>query len=238
LGAQATNQEKSLGEFDIMAQTYQNGPFMGPLDMTQAIINQHRDTIVGAFASDSYVANSLDIQHEPIYDSWTAAAAGTVTTQSSQWFVNVANNSGKTLAQTNMGTSRRLDAPQSHSIQSIKLRWSENIALADALALVNGFAFNLIIATKSFNLAPIWQYPAGGGVFLPSNTNATTSNVINGDPSRSAQLRLALPIVIGNQLNFQAQLEGNSITLAAGGAGGTGVTMWCALDGLHARAVV
>jgi hypothetical protein len=207
-------------------------------DMTQAIINQHRDTIVGAFASDSYVANSLDIQHEPIYDSWTLAAASVLNTLSSQWFVNVASNSGKTLAQTNMGSARRLDAPQSHSIQSIKLRWSENLALADALAIVNGFAFNLIIATKSFNLAPIWQYPAGGGVYIPSNTNTTVSNIINGDPSRSAQLRLALPIVIGNQLNFQAQLEGNAITLTASGSGGTGATMWCALDGLHARAVV
>lgn len=221
-----------------MAQSYQNGPYAAPQDMTTAIINQHRDTIVGAFASDSYVANSLDIQHEPIYDSWTVAASGTLSTQASQWFVNVANNSGKTLAQTNMGTSRRLDAPQSHSIQSIKLRWSENVAFADALAVVNGFAYNLVIATKSFNLAPIWQYPAGGGIYIPSNTNTGTSAIVNGDPSRSAQLRLALPIVIGNQLNFQAELEGNTITLAATGAGGTGVTMWCALDGLHARAVV
>jgi hypothetical protein len=216
----------------------QYGPYSSPQDMTAAIINQHRDTIVGAFASDSYVANSLDIQHEPIYDSWTLAQAGTLSTQASQWFVNVANNSGKTLAQTNMGTSRRLDAPQSHSIQSIKLRWSENIAYGDALAIVNGFAFNLIIATKSFNLAPIWQYPAGGGIFIPSNTNTGTSNIINGDASRAAQLRLALPIVIGNQLNFQAQLEGTTITLLATAAGGVGVTMFCALDGLHARAVV
>ncbi len=221
-----------------MAQSYQNGPYAGPMDMTAAIINQHRDTIVGAFASDSYVANSLDIQHEPIYDSWTVAAAGTLSSQASQWFVNVANNSGKTVAQTNMGTSRRLDAPQSHSIQSIKLRWSENVAFADALAVVNGFAYNLIIATKSFNLAPIWQYPAGGGIYIPSNTNTGVSAISNGDLSRSAQLRLALPIVIGNQLNFQAELDGNTITLAATGAGGTGMTMWCALDGLHARAVV
>lgn len=38
-------------------------------DITTAIINQHRALIIAAFASDSYVANSLDIQHEPIYDS-------------------------------------------------------------------------------------------------------------------------------------------------------------------------
>lgn len=225
-----------------MASNFQNGPYAAPQDMTQAIINQHRDTIVGAFASDSYVAASLDIQHEPIYDSWTVAAGQPLNTSASQWFVNVANNSGKTLAQTNMGSSRRLDAPQSHSIQSIKLRWSENLLLADALPIVNGFAFNLIITTKSFNLAPIWQYPAGGGIYLQSAattaTGTTISNNSNGDLSRAAQLRLALPIVIGNQLNFQAQLEGNAITLTASGSGGTGATMWCVLDGLHARAVV
>ena len=209
-----------------------------PTDMTSAIINQHRDTIIGAFASDSYVANSLDIQHEPIYDSWVVAAGTALTTLASQWFVNVGTGANKTFAQTNMSSSRRLDAPQSHSIQSIKLRWSENVLLADALALVNGFAFNLIIATKSFNLAPIWQYPAGGGIYVPSSTAAGNTNINNGAPSRAAQLRLALPIVIGNQLNFQAQLEGNQITLATALNGGTGITMWCSLDGLHARAVV
>jgi hypothetical protein len=214
----------------------------GAMDWTRQVIQQHQDTILGAFASDSYVANSLDIQHEPIYDTWTIAAAGTLNTLASQWFVNVGASSGKTLAQTNMQTSRRLDAPQSHSVQSIKLRWSENIAVADVLAIVNGFAFNLIIATKSFNLAPIWQYPAGGGVYVPATSTTAAATTVqfvnNGDPSRSAQLRLALPIVIGNQLSFQAQLEGTQITLAAGGAGGTGVTMQCSLDGLHARAVV
>jgi hypothetical protein len=216
-------------------------PATGPTNMTdstQAIINQHRNVILGAFASDSYVQNSLDIQHEPIYDSFTVAAGAALNTLASQWFTNISNNSGKTFANTNLSTPRRLDAPQSHSIQSIKLRWSENILLADALAITNGFAFNLIIGIKSFNLAPLWQYPAGGGVYVPSTTNTAQSNVNNGDPSRTAQLRLALPIVIGNQLNFYAELEGNQITLTAAGSGGTGVTMWCSLDGLHARVVM
>lgn len=215
-----------------------NGGYTDAATMTNAIVNQHRDTILGAFASDSYVANQLDIQHEPIYDSWTVAAATTLNTLASQWFVQIGGTANKTLAQTNMSTPKRLDAPQSHSIQSIKLRWSENILLADALAIVNGFAFVLYITTKPFNTAPIWQYPAGGGVFVPSTTATATTTVLNGDPSRAAQLRLALPIVIGNQLNFYAQLEGNQITTTAAGSGGSGVTMWCSLDGLHARAVV
>ena len=221
-----------------MATPYGNSGPASTQDMTGAIINQHRDTIIGAFASDSYISNQLDIQHEPVYDSFTLAAGAALTTLASAWFVNVGSNANKTPAQTSMSSPQRLDAPQSHSVQSIKLRWSENILPADALAVMNGFAFNFQIATKSFNLAPIWQYPAGGGIFVPSTTTSGTSWVSNGDLTRAAQLRLALPIVIGNQLNFQAALLGTQITLTAAGSGGTGLTMWCSLDGLHARAVL
>lgn len=205
--------------------------------VANAVLNQHANTILGAFASDSYISNSLDIQHEPVYDSFTLVAGALVNNQTAVWFSNI-TGALKTPAQTSMTTSNRLDAPQSHSIQSIKLRWSENILAADALTVMNGFAFNFVIATKSFNLAPIWQYPAGGGIYAPSTTVNNTSWIANGEATRTAQLRLALPIVIGNQLSFSASLLGNQITLTGSGSGGTGLTMWCSLDGLHARAVL
>jgi hypothetical protein len=191
------------------------------------------------------VSNQLDIQHEPIYDTVTIAANAAVNNVSAVGFINP-QSSTKTIAATSMTTSGRLDAPQAMSIQSIKIRWSESILPSDLLSVVNGFAFVLTVGIKSLNTAPIWQYPAGGGVYVPSQvattqTAAGTAAVVtylnNGVPTREAQLRLALPIVIGNQLNFSCTLQGTSLTLAASGSGGLGLTLQYVFDGLHARAV-
>lgn len=193
--------------------------------------------ILQAFNGDSYINDQLDIQHEPIYDTVTLAAAGIVNATNAAGFVNVGANSSKTLAQTNLNTSQRLDAPQAMSVQTIRIRWSELILPADLFSIVNGFASVLTVGIKPLNTAPIWQYPAGGGIFVPSTTANNVTYLNNGMPTHEAQLKLALPIVIGNQLNFNQTLQGNAFTLAVTGSGGLGITLQYVLDGYHARAV-
>src|SRR5262249_4477980 len=117
--------------------------------------------------------------------------------------------------------------------------------LADLLSILNGFALQFFLGQKPYNTGPIWHYNAGGGIsgaVLNGGTVAaglaTPSTVFtNGWPGRDAMHRLAIPIVIENQMDFGASLQGNAFTLAAGGAGGTGAILVLLLDGLHARGI-
>lgn len=192
--------------------------------------------ILDAFRGNTFAPGTLDIQHTPLYDTVTIAAGGSLSTLTSALFTNVGPSSSKTLAQTNMTQGNRLPAPEAFSIFSIRCRWSETVLLADAITLLNGFALQLVLGNKVYNLAPIWHYNAGGGLtgFL---TTATTAFYSNGTPSREAMHKLALPIVIENQSPFSASLQGSTVTLTAGGSGGTGLTFVCLLDGLYARGV-
>ena len=196
--------------------------------------------IANAFRSQTYISDRIDVQHTPIYDTVTVAA-GSALTSGTQFFTNVGSASGKTYAQTNMSQSQRLPSPEAFSIQSIKVRFSENILFADAISIINGFALEFYLGQKQYQRAPLWQYPAGGGIVsnaTPLAAGVSTGSYTNGVATREAQIALAVPIVIENGMTFYAQLVGtSSYTLTAGGSGGTGVTMTVLLDGLYARGV-
>lgn len=192
--------------------------------------------IVEAFQSQVYIDNRMDVQHTPLYDTVTIAAGSSLSQLTSAFFTNVGPASSKTLAQTNMTQSQRLPAPEAFSIFGIAVRFAENILLADFLSIMNGFAFSLYLGQKRYQLAPLWQYPAGGGI---SGVTTKTDSAFyqNGVPQRTARLSLAVPIVIENQMTFYGQFEGNAYTLTASGSGGTGATIQVLLDGLYARGV-
>jgi hypothetical protein len=199
----------------------------------------NQSLIYQAFGTTTYIGDRVDVQHTPIYDTVTVAAATALTTINTAFFSNVGPASSKTLGQTNMQFANRLQAPQAFSVLSIRFRWSENIALADAYGICNAIALNFSIGQKSYNLAPVWHYSAGGGLYGWSATTVaatTIAAVANGIPSREAAHKLAIPLVLENQSNFAAELTG-TFTLAAGGSGGTGLTAQLLLDGLYVRAV-
>lgn len=201
---------------------------------TQAMITE-------AFASDVYVQNQMDVQHTPLYDTVVIAAGSAITVLSSAFFTNVGAASNKSVGLTNMTQQQRLPSPEAFSIFGIRFRVAENILLADleavmGLGATNGFALETILGQKVYNRAPIWFYAAGGGIFA-SQTLTATSIYTNGLPSREAMHKLAIPIVIENNMTFYSQLNGNSYTLTASASGGTGITMVTLLDGLYARGV-
>jgi hypothetical protein len=203
-------------------------------------LTANQQTIVAAFNSQTYIQDQVDVQHTPIYDTVTIAAGGTLSNLTSAFFQNVGPQSNKTLAQTNMNQPGRLQAPEAFSIFAIRLRISEDILRADLITIMNGFALQFIIGQKTYNLAPVWQYNPGGGIFGQGATAAgpvTPSTLGNGVPARTHMHKLAIPIVIENQANFSASLVGTSQTLTAGGSGGTGATLQLLLDGLYARGV-
>ena len=200
--------------------------------------------ILDAFQSQVYVENRMDVQHTPLYDTVTWNAGDTVTELTGQWFTNVGPSSSKTKAQTNMTQSRRLPAPEAFSVFGIRVFWSPNVLLEDLLNVMNNFALEFYLGQKSYQLAPLWYFTAGAGIdglAATSTTVTATTNTItaysNGSPTRESMHKLALPIVIENQMTFWAQLVGTSTTLTASGSGGNGLRLTILLDGFYARGV-
>ena len=195
--------------------------------------------ISNAFTSQTYVANQIDVQQEPIYDTITTAASGTLATGST-FFVNVGANSGKTLAQTNVLQSQRLPSPEAFSIFSPRIWFSSDILLADAVAILKNLAFVYTMGSKNYNTGPLWHYCAGGGIYGAASTTANNTTITawsNGLPSREAMIALQIPIVIENGMNFYGSLVGTSQVMTAAASGGTGSVIMLLLDGLHARGV-
>jgi hypothetical protein len=205
----------------------------------QQYTDANQAAIVNAFNSSTYISDQVDVQDTPIYDTISIAAGGTVSQNTVSFFTNVGPGSGKTLAQTNMVTNGKLNAPEAFSIMSFRFRFSENVLPADAFAIMNGFALQFTIGIKPYQTGPLWNYNAGGGIYGTS-TNATpvvTSLLSNGQPGRMHMHRLAIPLVIENQATFFGNFVGNPITLTAGGGGGVGATFQLMLCGLYARGV-
>ena len=196
--------------------------------------------IVDAFNSQVYVDNRMDVQHTPLYDTVSLTAAPTtniVSTATSALFTSVGPASGKTLALTNLTQSQKLAAPEAFSIFGFRFRYSENISLLDLYNIINGFCLEFYLGQKVYQRGPLWYYNAGGGIFGTNNqtfTNTTGSVLNNGVPGRNAMHKLAISVVIENQMTFFGQLQGNSYTLNANGAG---FLFQLLLDGLYARGV-
>lgn len=192
--------------------------------------------IVDAFNSTTYVNNRMDVQDTPLYDTviiTAGAPTNILSVLTSALFTNVGPASGKTLALTNMTTQQKLQAPQAFSIFGFRFRWSEDVLLQDLIAILNQFALEFFLGDKCYQRGPLWYYGAGGGVFSGIASLIDTVYV-NGVPGREAMHKLAIPIVIENQMNFYGQLQGNQYTMQAAG---TGFTFQLVLSGLYARGV-
>lgn len=196
----------------------------------------YQDMILQAFSSEVYDANKMDVQHEPIYDTITKAAAATIVQTTDQFFTNVGPQSGKTYAQTNLTTPGQLQSPEAFSIMAIRFRWQENILDTDLFNILSSFALSFWMGQKSYNRAPIWCYNAGGGITAFS-TVTSKSYLSNGVAGRRDMHVLDIPLVIENTQRFFAVLEGNTVTLTAAASGGTGALLQLVLDGYHARGV-
>ena len=193
--------------------------------------------ILNAFNHQIFDQNNLDVQHMQLYDTITLTAASTPTVSNTSFFSNVGPSSNKTVAQTNLTTNRVLQAPEAFSIMAFRLRWLENVLLADLLGILQNYNFEFYIATKIYQQAPLWIFGSGGGIWGVANTSSTTFYT-NGLPSRESMHRLNIPLVLDNQAQFYGQLNGGAFTLTATGSGGTGLQLQLALDGFWARGIL
>ena len=205
--------------------------------MPQQILSSDQQAWIGQqFNGTTYQPNAMYVQHEPLYDT-LATAAGATLANLSQFFTNPA---GKTLAQTNVTTAKRLDAPEAFAVKGIRLRVVESVLLADFIAFMNpqaGYALEFWIGGKYYNRGPVWYYNCGGGVSgLAGTANTAYTNGRTGEPDAHV---LAINIVIDNQASFFGQLVASptALTLTTASNGGTGLVLQMLLDGLHARGV-
>lgn len=200
-----------------------------------SMMPEQQQWIASQFTGTTYQPNSMDVQHEPLYDEISYAAAATIPNLA-QFFTAPA---GKTLAQTNVTTAKKLDAPEAFAVKGIRFRIREDILLADLVTLmdgVTGFCLEFWIGSKPYNRAPVWYYNNGGGVTGFSNIS-TAAALTNGRTGGMDAHTLAVNIVIDNQASFYGQLVGTPVVLTAAGSGGTGASLMMLLDGLHARGV-
>lgn len=206
--------------------------------------NTTSNIILNAFNLEIYDPNMTDVQQTPLYDTVTIAQAASISNTTAQWFINVGANSGKDYSKTNLGQPKRLSAPESFSVQAIRIRISEGTYLTDVINILNGFAFEFWIGQKYYQRAPIWMYNAGGGVVTSggaaTTVAATTINntaITLGQATREAVLQLNLPLVLGNQTDFYAWFVGAAQTLTATASGGFGAIIQVVLDGYYSRGI-
>lgn len=199
----------------------------------QAVADSTRSFVMDSFKGQIYISDNLDVQDTPVYDTITYVAGATITTLNSQFFTNVGSASGKSYVQTNMTTSQKLVAPEAFSIFGIRLHWSEDILRSDLTNIANGFVYEFWMGQKYYQRANIYHFSSGMGI-AGYTTRTAESFYTNGIPSRDSMHKLALPLVIANQLQFYGQLFGNNYSL---NGSGTGLTLLCELVGLYARGV-
>lgn len=202
----------------------------------------------------------VDIQQMPLYDTWTTGPVtpgGPVVIPPIQFFtvpigtIGSGFTTAKTQVQTNMTDTQRLQAPRSFEVHAMRIYWAQSIAIQDAEILYNTLNAVLIVGEKPYQQAPIWFFPAGGGVTgapavslyaQAAPTKALYTNWQNGECNPMAINLIAQPFLIKIEQgeNFRVELQGVGTIPLSGTTlipEATGVTIVCALDGILTRQV-
>jgi hypothetical protein len=212
-------------------QTY-NPNSIVPADVWTGNFTGQQQFILNAFRSQTYIQDQVDVQHEPLYDTISVTGGATAINQTNnQFFSNVTQQSGKTLAQTNLTQNNSLKTPEAFAIFQYRLYLFPGNTLVDNIAMVNQYAYQFTLGSKPYQTAPVWMLPAGGGLW--GVTTATTTSLYgNGWPSKDAVRPLAVTLVIENTASFVGTLVvGTAYTPLSA------FQIMNVLDGLHARGI-
>jgi len=200
-----------------------------------AAITQQQQMIINSFRGQIYISDQLDVQDTPLYDTITLTA-GQSLTNTTQWWSNVANNSGKTVAQTNMVQNSVMEAPEAFAVFGCKIGFSEVILRSDLQTLLDQWAYVLQLGKKPYQQGNIRHFSSGWGI-AGATTKSSESFYTNGYPSWGSMNQLAIKLVIANQMSFFARLDGNSSGSQVFSAAGAGLIAINEFVGLYARGV-
>lgn len=206
--------------------------------------------------NEAVAPGMVDIQQMPLYDTWTVAS-GTVFVPPIQFFtvpigtIGSGFTSAKTQVQTNMTDTQRLQAPRSFEVHALRIFVLQNICHQDVELLYTSLNAVLIVGEKPYQQAPIWFFPAGGGMTgnpavalydEAAPTKSLYTNWQNGECNPCAINLIAQPFLIKIEQgeNFRVELQGvGNLTSTATGSvpEATGITIVCVLDGILTRQV-
>jgi len=188
----------------------------------------------------------------PLYDRVIIAVA-VATTNPIQFFTvpigsGTGVNGSKQIWDTNMTQASRLESPRSFIVRALRVYFEGDIAVLDLLNFFKNYIVVLIVGEKTYQQAPLWFHPAGGGALINGNLStarlASTINesaVSNGmpDPRAINVLDVPLAVKIDQNENFRVEFQGNSFTTQAAGGTvfGTGAGIRVVLDGELTRQV-
>lgn len=185
------------------------------------------------------MAGVEDVVNQPIYDSFTVAAATAFPNVTTLFQTPVGGN--KTLAQTNMTKNGVLEAPQRAFVQAYRVYVQNDANPTDLLNLLTKVSVTLQIGKKPYFEGPVFLLSAGGGAIFSgvaqlgtapagSNPVALTSN---GHPDQRSIFSLTQPYMIeqgeGFNVTFRAETGFNTVA-AASLPLGTGLNIYFILD--------
>lgn len=198
-------------------------------------------------------SHMYDVQHGALYDMIELPPGGTLRPQ--ETFFSTPH--GKSLAQTNVYQSQRLDAPEQFRISRVVFTFGQSMADEDIYTIAEGAPWGLWLGQKKYLggviialqtvknvIAPIRICDFCHSVYCGDRTcpgcgaRQFTISSLGGDTDTGMQffLDLTVEISILSQQTFWVQFDHfNPITLTSAERGGRGLKLWCHLEGLHVR---
>lgn len=193
-------------------------------------------------------------QHQPIYDSLVRGIGQSSVTNLKQLFGN-ANVGDRDL--TNLAVAGQLASDQTFVVKALRCALyfqsindtefsayggitavstnatSSNSRAEDLYKLMAYGAYvNFVVGEKTQFFAPLWYFPAGGGI-----AGATTENsrhvLSNGTPTQEAIMLLAKDVHVPARQNFSVTIEFFPFKVLGEGQGGTISTSLSPLDYLN-----
>lgn len=174
----------------------------------------------------------------PLYDTLTTAAAAAV--GSELLFFSVPRSPTKGLHLTNMEQSGILSGTRSFRVEGIRVRFNADIILADIVAMMHNYVLEFRVADKLYAQAPLWYFPAGGGVNGAVSTTASTTTIYawsNGEPNPQAGFLFGAGrgVTITPSTAFGVRVISSVGHTATSGAAGIALTVM--LEGVNTREV-
>ena len=192
----------------------------------------------------------FDVQHGALWDSVSLPAGATLTPRINLFEDPLRSDSTRTLVDTNMTQSRKLDAPESFQIQRVVLTFSATVDNRDFYSILERLTWTVWIGQKRYLWAVAISMPTANNIPAPVRACTFCRRVYVGcdecpgcgatsftlpvpeldQGGKRFYMDLIWPVDILNQMSFFATLElGTPHTLWKD------FKMWFHLEGLHAR---
>ncbi|MCC7024564.1 MAG: hypothetical protein IT338_17185 [Thermomicrobiales bacterium] len=178
-------------------------------------------------------------RHQPVWDTLVRSTGSPTPAvgPSTRLFGNA--NVGQ-LDRTNLQVPGQLASDQTYVILALRAwLYFDGTNHRDLyLQTVSQLYFTLTLGDKPQFVAPCWYFPAGGGI---AGFDAADSVLNNGDPSQTAILKLARPIIIPVRQNISVNAEffavgtTNVLDLINGAATDDQMVIMYLIDGLQTR---